>query len=141
MHLDKTRFFLGVETTAKLTPMRTVTLKENNNNNKSHKILLNNNSGIRVMNNYDACLFASEACLSDVASCGCCLMQKQIWMFETVFNMTLDELQRNLERAHSVLNNIRGETAICRYLVYLFLALHLNIFKYLLKKLGLKFTC
>ncbi len=40
-----------------------------------------------------------------------------------VFNMTLDELQRNMERAHSVLNNIRGETDICRYPVYLFLAL------------------
>lgn len=114
MHLEKTGLFLGEETTAKLTPMRTVTLKENNNTNKSHKNPLNNKSGIRVMNNNDVCLFASEACLTDVASCGCCLMQKQIWMFEMVFNMTLDELQRNLERAHSVLNNIRGETAICR---------------------------
>uniref|UniRef100_A0A8C1LYV8 Complement C1q-like protein 2 n=1 Tax=Cyprinus carpio TaxID=7962 RepID=A0A8C1LYV8_CYPCA len=81
-------------------PMIMVTLKENNN----HKNLLNNNSGIRVMN----CLFASEACLTDVASCGCCLMQKQMWKLEMFFNMTLDELQRNLERAQSVLNNIRA---------------------------------
>lgn len=101
MHLDKTGFFLGVATTAKLMPMIMVTLKENNN----HKNPLNNNSGIRVMN----CLFASEACLTDVASCGCCLMQKQMWKLEMFFNMTLDELQRNLERAQSVLNNIRGE--------------------------------
>ncbi|KAL1260182.1 hypothetical protein QQF64_008009 [Cirrhinus molitorella] len=49
-----------------------------------------------------------NACLTDVASCGCCLMQKQMWKLETFFNMTLNELRRNLERAHSVLNNIRA---------------------------------
>uniref|UniRef100_A0A672QAM2 Complement C1q-like protein 2 n=1 Tax=Sinocyclocheilus grahami TaxID=75366 RepID=A0A672QAM2_SINGR len=49
-----------------------------------------------------------NACLTDVVSCGCCLMKKQIWKLEMFFNMTLNELQRNLERAHSVLNNIRA---------------------------------
>uniref|UniRef100_A0A673H480 Complement C1q-like protein 2 n=2 Tax=Sinocyclocheilus rhinocerous TaxID=307959 RepID=A0A673H480_9TELE len=35
-------------------------------------------------------------------------MKKQMWKLEMFFNMTLNELQRNLERAHSVLNNIRA---------------------------------
>lgn len=75
----------------------------------------------------DACLFASEVCLTDVASCGCCLMQKQMWKMETFFNMSLNELERGLGRAHAVLNNIRGETAICSNLVWLYLAFKLQI--------------
>ncbi|NP_001313337.1 cerebellin 20 precursor [Danio rerio] len=48
-----------------------------------------------------------NACVTDVASCGCCLMQKQMWKMESFFNMSLNELQRGLDRAHAVLNNIR----------------------------------
>ncbi|XP_066521652.1 cerebellin 20 [Hoplias malabaricus] len=49
-----------------------------------------------------------NACLTDSATCGCCLMQKQAWRMETYFNMTMTELQRGLERAQGVLNNMRS---------------------------------
>ncbi|XP_072547854.1 cerebellin 20 [Salminus brasiliensis] len=49
-----------------------------------------------------------NACLTDTATCGCCLMQKQMWRLETFFNMSLTELQKGLERAQGVLNNIRS---------------------------------
>lgn len=49
-------------------------------------------------------------CLPDQASCGCCLMQKQMWRMEQFFNMSLNELQRGLEKAKAVVNNVRGET-------------------------------
>ncbi|XP_030633899.1 cerebellin 20 [Chanos chanos] len=49
-----------------------------------------------------------NVCLTDSASCGCCLMQKQMWRMESFFNMSLTELQRELERAQSVLNNVRA---------------------------------
>lgn len=47
-------------------------------------------------------------CLPDQASCGCCLMQ--MWRMERFFNMSLNELQRGLEKAKAVVNNVRGET-------------------------------
>ncbi|XP_057206635.1 cerebellin 20 [Triplophysa rosa] len=49
-----------------------------------------------------------NVCLTDEASCGCCLMQQLMWRMETFFNMSLNELQRGLERAQGVLNNIRA---------------------------------
>ncbi|XP_051535022.1 cerebellin 20 [Myxocyprinus asiaticus] len=49
-----------------------------------------------------------DACMTDTASCGCCLMQNQIWKLEMFFNLSLNELQTGLERAQSVLNNIRA---------------------------------
>lgn len=92
------------------------------------------------MNYDDACLFASEVCLTDVASCGCCLMQKQMWKMEMFFNLSLNELEKGLERAHAVLNNIRGKTAICSNLAILSIqtsnqlelldAFYSNIFKH-----------
>ncbi|KAG9265040.1 complement C1q-like protein 4 [Astyanax mexicanus] len=48
-----------------------------------------------------------NACLTDSATCGCCLMQKQMWKLETFFNMSLNELQKGLERAQGALNTIR----------------------------------
>uniref|UniRef100_A0A667Y253 Cerebellin 20 n=1 Tax=Myripristis murdjan TaxID=586833 RepID=A0A667Y253_9TELE len=49
-----------------------------------------------------------EVCLTDHASCGCCLMQQQLYRMESFFNMSLNELQRDLERAENVLNDIRA---------------------------------
>ncbi|XP_077053506.1 cerebellin 20 [Siphateles boraxobius] len=49
-----------------------------------------------------------NVCPTDVASCGCCLMKNQMWKMETFFNMSLNELQKGLERANAVLNNIRA---------------------------------
>ncbi|XP_055750927.1 cerebellin 20 [Salvelinus fontinalis] len=47
-------------------------------------------------------------CLADQASCGCCLMQKQMWRMEQFFNMSLNELQKGLEKAKAVVNNVRA---------------------------------
>ncbi|XP_036392508.1 cerebellin 20 [Megalops cyprinoides] len=49
-----------------------------------------------------------RVCLTDTASCGCCVMQKQMWRMEQYFNMSLNELQRGLERAQAALNNVRA---------------------------------
>ncbi|XP_041919988.1 cerebellin 20 [Alosa sapidissima] len=49
-----------------------------------------------------------NVCLMDTASCGCCLMQKQMWRMETFFNMSLSQLQRDLERAEAALHNLRA---------------------------------
>ncbi|KAL7848968.1 hypothetical protein SRHO_G00205910 [Serrasalmus rhombeus] len=51
---------------------------------------------------------AANECLTDTQTCGCCLMQKQMWRMETFFNMSLTELQRGLERAQGVLNTMRS---------------------------------
>lgn len=56
------------------------------------------------------CVCVHTVCLADQASCGCCLMQKQMWRMEQFFNMSLNELQRGLEKAKAVVNNVRGET-------------------------------
>ncbi|XP_071214536.1 cerebellin 20 [Salvelinus alpinus] len=47
-------------------------------------------------------------CLADQASCGCCLMQKQMWRMEQFFNMSLNELQKGLEKAKAMVNNVRA---------------------------------
>ncbi|XP_029923397.1 uncharacterized protein LOC115370512 [Myripristis murdjan] len=47
-----------------------------------------------------------DVCLTDHASCGCCLMQQQLYRMESFFNMSLNELQKDLKRAENVLNNI-----------------------------------
>ncbi|TRY83374.1 hypothetical protein DNTS_016648 [Danionella cerebrum] len=49
-----------------------------------------------------------NACLTNVASCGCCLMQKQMLKMESFFNMSFGELQRGLERVQNVLNSVRA---------------------------------
>nr|XP_055051430.1 cerebellin 20 [Misgurnus anguillicaudatus] len=51
---------------------------------------------------------SENVCQTDAASCGCCLMQHQMKRMEMFFNMSLHELQSGLERAHSILNNIRA---------------------------------
>ncbi|KAM6959079.1 complement C1q-like protein 4 [Aplochiton taeniatus] len=44
----------------------------------------------------------------DQSSCGCCLMQKQMWKMEEYFNMSLNELQKNLQKAENKLNQVRA---------------------------------
>ncbi|XP_035242039.1 cerebellin 20 [Anguilla anguilla] len=51
---------------------------------------------------------SDNVCLTDTASCGCCLMQKQMHRMEGYFNMSLDELQRKVNRAQAALNNVRS---------------------------------
>ncbi|XP_071391996.1 cerebellin 20 [Centroberyx affinis] len=48
-----------------------------------------------------------NVCLTDSASCGCCLMQKQMYRMEAFFNLSLNVLEQDLERATATLNNIR----------------------------------
>ncbi|KAI4901363.1 hypothetical protein NFI96_014157, partial [Prochilodus magdalenae] len=47
-------------------------------------------------------------CLTDSSTCGCCLMQKQMWRMEAFFNMSLTELQKGLDKAQGVLNSMRS---------------------------------
>ncbi|XP_054455406.1 complement C1q-like protein 2 [Anoplopoma fimbria] len=47
-------------------------------------------------------------CLADQATCGCCLMQKQIQRMESFFNMGVEELNKNLTNSKTALNNIRA---------------------------------
>ncbi|XP_019963478.2 complement C1q-like protein 4 [Paralichthys olivaceus] len=49
----------------------------------------------------------NNVCLTDQASCGCCLMQQQIHRMETFFNMTLNQLEKELIKTMTVLNNVR----------------------------------
>lgn len=56
---------------------------------------------------YSLCVPA--VCLLDSSSCGCCLMQRQMFRMESFFNMSLTELQRDLQRAQAALHNLRGE--------------------------------
>ncbi|XP_026861669.2 cerebellin 20 [Electrophorus electricus] len=50
----------------------------------------------------------NNVCLSDPSTCGCCLMQQQMWRMENLFNMSLSKLQKGLDRAHSILNHMRS---------------------------------
>ncbi|KAL0972770.1 hypothetical protein UPYG_G00194550 [Umbra pygmaea] len=50
----------------------------------------------------------NNMCLTDQASCGCCLMQKNMMRLEQFFNMSLNELQMGLDKAKAVLNNVRA---------------------------------
>ncbi|XP_047450437.1 C1q-related factor-like [Mugil cephalus] len=49
-----------------------------------------------------------DVCLTDQASCGCCLMQQQIHKMKMFFNMTLSELERDLMKTQTALNNVRA---------------------------------
>ncbi|GLD65641.1 complement C1q-like protein 4 [Lates japonicus] len=49
-----------------------------------------------------------NVCLTDQASCGCCLMQQQIHRMKMFFNMSLNELEKDLEKTKTVLNNVRA---------------------------------
>uniref|UniRef100_UPI0037E7EC9E complement C1q-like protein 2 n=1 Tax=Semicossyphus pulcher TaxID=241346 RepID=UPI0037E7EC9E len=49
-----------------------------------------------------------NVCLTDQASCGCCLMQQQIHRMKEFFNMSLSELEKELVKTKTVLNNVRA---------------------------------
>ncbi|KAJ8369053.1 hypothetical protein SKAU_G00090810 [Synaphobranchus kaupii] len=49
----------------------------------------------------------ADACLTDTAACGCCLMKKQMNRMEEYFNMSLSDLQEGLSRAQNMITNIR----------------------------------
>ncbi|KAM8768146.1 complement C1q-like protein 4 [Acanthopagrus schlegelii] len=49
-----------------------------------------------------------NVCLTDPASCGCCLMQQQIHRMKQFFNMSLNELEKELTKTKAVLNNVRA---------------------------------
>ncbi|XP_072247751.1 complement C1q-like protein 4 [Leuresthes tenuis] len=49
-----------------------------------------------------------EFCLTDQASCGCCLMQQQIHRMKTFFNMSLNELEKDLMKTKNLLNSVRA---------------------------------
>ncbi|XP_070762180.1 complement C1q-like protein 4 [Enoplosus armatus] len=49
-----------------------------------------------------------NVCLTDQASCGCCLMQQQIHRMKMFFNMSLNELEKELIKTKTVLNNVRA---------------------------------
>ncbi|XP_049580979.1 cerebellin 20 isoform X1 [Syngnathus scovelli] len=50
-----------------------------------------------------------EACVTDQATCGCCLMQQKIHRMKMYFNTSLSELENELTRTKNTLNNIRGQ--------------------------------
>lgn len=56
------------------------------------------------------CARVCSVCLTDPASCGCCLMQQQIHRMKQFFNASLNELEKELTKTKAVLNNVRGET-------------------------------
>ncbi|XP_076833022.1 cerebellin 20 isoform X2 [Brachyhypopomus gauderio] len=49
-----------------------------------------------------------NVCLSDPSTCGCCLMQRQMWNMENLFNLTLEDFQKNLDHTQSIINNMRS---------------------------------
>ncbi|XP_040901508.1 complement C1q-like protein 4 [Toxotes jaculatrix] len=49
-----------------------------------------------------------NVCVTDQASCGCCLMQQQIHRMKMFFNMSLNELEKELQKTKTVLNNVRA---------------------------------
>ncbi|XP_042342842.1 complement C1q-like protein 4 [Plectropomus leopardus] len=51
---------------------------------------------------------SENACLADQASCSCCLMQQQIQRMKMFFNMSLNELEKELTKTKNVLNNVRA---------------------------------
>uniref|UniRef100_A0A3Q1CJB6 C1q domain-containing protein n=1 Tax=Amphiprion ocellaris TaxID=80972 RepID=A0A3Q1CJB6_AMPOC len=55
-----------------------------------------------------------SVCVTDQATCGCCLMQQQIHRMKEFFNMSLGELEKELMKTKTVLNNVRGETHACK---------------------------
>uniref|UniRef100_A0A3B5AB28 Cerebellin 20 n=1 Tax=Stegastes partitus TaxID=144197 RepID=A0A3B5AB28_9TELE len=50
-------------------------------------------------------------CVTDQATCGCCLMQQQIHRMKEFFNMSLSELEKELMKTKTVLNNVRSRSA------------------------------
>ncbi|XP_026154155.1 C1q-related factor-like [Mastacembelus armatus] len=50
----------------------------------------------------------TNVCLVDQASCGCCLIQKQMKRLELLFNQTTEELNKELTGSKTVLNYIRA---------------------------------
>ncbi|XP_034557454.1 C1q-related factor-like [Notolabrus celidotus] len=51
---------------------------------------------------------SENVCLTDQASCGCCLMQQQIHRMTQFFNTSLNELEKELIKSITVLNNVRA---------------------------------
>ncbi|XP_078100377.1 complement C1q-like protein 4 [Sander vitreus] len=49
----------------------------------------------------------SGVCLSDLTSCGCCLMQKQVERMESFFNISVNAMSKDLKKSKTALNNIR----------------------------------
>ncbi|XP_059187909.1 complement C1q-like protein 4, partial [Centropristis striata] len=49
-----------------------------------------------------------DPCLTDRASCGCCLMQQQVHRMKKFFNMSLNEMEQELTKTKNILNNIRA---------------------------------
>ncbi|KAM7413554.1 hypothetical protein PAMA_020770 [Pampus argenteus] len=49
-----------------------------------------------------------NACLTDQASCGCCLMHTQMERMERFFNTCQKEMNKELTKVKMVLNNLRG---------------------------------
>ncbi|CAJ1066150.1 complement C1q-like protein 4 [Xyrichtys novacula] len=49
-----------------------------------------------------------NVCITDQASCGCCLMQQQIHRMKEFFNMSLSALETELTKTKTVLNNVRA---------------------------------
>ncbi len=63
-----------------------------------------------VMSSINCRLCVCSVCLTDQASCGCCLMQQQIHRMKLFFNESLNELEKELTNTKNVLNSVRGET-------------------------------
>ncbi|XP_077422365.1 cerebellin 20 [Vanacampus margaritifer] len=49
-----------------------------------------------------------EVCVTDKATCGCCMMQQQIHRMKMFFNASLNELEKELVRTKNTLNSIRA---------------------------------
>ncbi|MGH0189757.1 UNVERIFIED_CONTAM: hypothetical protein FKN15_038287, partial [Acipenser sinensis] len=47
-------------------------------------------------------------CVTDSASCGCCLMQQRMQRLEWIFNHTMDQLRKDLDQASKRLNDLRA---------------------------------
>ncbi|XP_053728175.1 complement C1q-like protein 2 [Synchiropus splendidus] len=51
---------------------------------------------------------SESICITDSQSCGCCVMQQQIQRMKTFFNMSISEVEAELEKTKNILNNIRS---------------------------------
>ncbi|XP_034774066.2 cerebellin-1 [Acipenser ruthenus] len=51
---------------------------------------------------------SKDICVTDSASCGCCLMQQRMQRLEWIFNHTMDQLRKDLDQASKRLNDLRA---------------------------------
>ncbi|XP_029372536.1 complement C1q-like protein 2 [Echeneis naucrates] len=52
--------------------------------------------------------YKNDACLEDQASCGCCLLKTEMKRMKEFFNLTSEEMKKELKESKMILNNMRA---------------------------------